>query len=460
MRENHTKPEGGEATPYQRVKAAKPLVGPDGKPKLNKVSVEHGLELWVSPRGLKTWRCKAQRNGKRTTITLGHFPAMQLDEARAARMTIRRAEDPRAERVARIDAAAEAATNTLRVIGARWVKVASIADDWSSRHKGLIESRLTNHVYPRLGNRPVAAIKGTDIEDLVIGVHAKHKSLAIVIKQYITRILDYAWSADMIAANPAHKVKKNLPKRLRADEAPRAHVRTIEQARAVLAAVEAPQDKGISPMSPLVHRLIALTGVRKLEAVNALWSEVDLERALWTIGKSRTKGKREYKREHVVALAPQAIELFQAAAMLRCSEYVFPSPIRPGKPLDDNALNEYLDHTLRRAGLGKVQTVHGWRSTFSTIMNERNPGDFRVIDAMLAHAAYRDSPEARLPARGASVERRYNHATHQSARHRIAADWADLLLEDAPPAFALIGEAAPAGSKVTSLDELRARRAA
>jgi len=64
---------------------------------------------------------------------------------------------------------------------------------------------------------------------------------------------------------------------------------------------------------------------------------------------------------------------------------------------------------------------HGWRSTFSTIMNERaeregRPGDRQVIDLMLAH-------------KPPGVEGIYNRAAYMPRRREIAREWADLLLK-------------------------------
>ena len=60
-------------------------------------------------------------------------------------------------------------------------------------------------------------------------------------------------------------------------------------------------------------------------------------------------------------------------------------------------------------------------------MNERFPADRAVIDLMLAHA-----PKDK-------VEGVYNRALHLPRRRELAQQWADLLLEGAVGAEALIG---------------------
>jgi hypothetical protein len=72
----------------------------------------------------------------------------------------------------------------------------------------------------------------------------------------------------------------------------------------------------------------------------------------------------------------------------------------------------------------------GWRSTFSTVMNERaqaldRPGDRAIIDLMLAHI-----PDG--------VEATYNRAAYLPRRIQIAQEWADLLLDGFAPAAELL----------------------
>jgi len=69
-----------------------------------------------------------------------------------------------------------------------------------------------------------------------------------------------------------------------------------------------------------------------------------------------------------------------------------------------------------------VHVPHGWRSTFSTVMNERaavadRVGDRAIIDLMLAHI-----PDG--------VEAAYNRASYMPRRRQLAQEWADLLTQD------------------------------
>ncbi|MXP00484.1 integrase, partial [Altererythrobacter xixiisoli] len=131
--------------------------------------------------------------------------------------------------------------------------------------------------------------------------------------------------------------------------------------------------------------------------------------------------------DFMLPLSRQAVEVLQAAkAFNPYSRLVFPSQRHVHKPLSENAVG-YLYNRLIAHGR---HVPHGWRSTFSTVMNERAQaqglaGDRAIIDLMLAHI-----PEG--------VEASYNRAAYMPRRREIAQEWADLLLADMPPAMALL----------------------
>ena len=100
----------------------------------------------------------------------------------------------------------------------------------------------------------------------------------------------------------------------------------------------------------------------------------------------------------------------------------FPSAVKAHEPLSENAIG-YL---LNRAGYHQRHVPHGWRATFSTVMNERFRADRAIIDLMLAHA-----PQD-------AVEAAYNRATHMDRRRELAQAWADLLMEKMLPAAELL----------------------
>ena len=95
-------------------------------------------------------------------------------------------------------------------------------------------------------------------------------------------------------------------------------------------------------------------------------------------------------------------------------------------PISDSTISK----AYRDAGYSGVHVPHGWRSTFSTIMNElaeeRNRvGDRAIIDLMLAHVP-------------SGVEATYNRAAYMPRRRDLAQEWATMLVGELPPASSLL----------------------
>jgi len=86
--------------------------------------------------------------------------------------------------------------------------------------------------------------------------------------------------------------------------------------------------------------------------------------------------------------------------------------------------NAFLD-VLYRNGFKGEHCAHGFRSSFSTIMNERHPGHWAAIEAALAHIVG--------GTRGA-----YMRSNYLERRRELMIEWADLLLDSMAPAETLL----------------------
>ena len=137
---------------------------------------------------------------------------------------------------------------------------------------------------------------------------------------------------------------------------------------------------------------------------------LDANEAVWRIPAERMK----MRRPHDVPLSKQALKIIKDIwSLSENGELVLPSIRSLSRPLSENAMNS----ALRRMGYAQDEmTAHGFRSTASTILNERgfNPD---VIEAALAHV---DDDE---------IRRAYNRAKYLTERTKLMQDWADLLDE-------------------------------
>ncbi len=195
--------------------------------------------------------------------------------------------------------------------------------------------------------------------------------------QRINEIMIYAVNTGLIDANPVLGVgmafekpkKQNMPT-LRPKKFPKLM-------RSLL----------ISNLSVPTRCLIEwqlLTLVRPSEASGAKWVEINLDTKIWMIPAERMKAKRE----HIVSLSPQALDILDIMTPISAHrEYIFPSRNDSKTPMNSQTANA----AIKRIGYGGRLVAHGLRSIASTAMNEK---DFNadVIEAVLAHS---DKNEAR-----------------------------------------------------------------
>lgn len=363
-----------------------------------------GLYLLILPSGAKSWRWRRQVDGRETTTTLGSYPAMGLAEARRARDAAR--------------VAPASSPLTLAEAAEAWLSAQSAL--WKPHHAADVRATLETEIFPALGARPIQAITTAEIAEALRTVQARGAvELAHRLRQRLSAVYRFTIAGGLDMPDRAAPVGAALAPVVRQGRQPA--VLTLAAARDALAAAER---QPAHPVTRLALRLLALTALRPGELRFGEWREVGGE--TWTIPAARMKHKRAHlagMADHVVPLARQAVECLAELRRFAPGALMFPSWSNPRRPISENAIG-YL---LLRAGLGGRQTGHGWRATFSTIMNERRPADRAAIDLMLAHAP-----------RG--VEAAYNRASHAKRRREIAQEWADLLLADSIPLADLVAQ--------------------
>jgi integrase len=119
-----------------------------------------------------------------------------------------------------------------------------------------------------------------------------------------------------------------------------------------------------------------LTAARTDEAREMKWSEVDLDKALWTVPAERMKAGVE----HIVPLSAQAVELLRSIARQPGNDFVFHGK-KPGQSLGATALSDKLEEL----GFKGQVTVHGFRSTFADWAGDMTTCDKETREHCLAH---------------------------------------------------------------------------
>jgi integrase len=139
-------------------------------------------------------------------------------------------------------------------------------------------------------------------------------------------------------------------------------------------------------------RFTIATAARYSEAALADWTEIDLERRLWTIPANRMKSGKD----HIVPLNDAAMASLSLSATK--TGLIFPGP-RTGKKMSDVALSKVIRrHTTLPA------TTHGYRSSFRDWAGDATDFPREVAEQCLAHAVGNDVERAYR--RGSALEKR------------------------------------------------------
>ena len=385
-----------------RIRNAKPTA------KSYKLSDGGGMYLLVMPDGARYWRLDYRLAGKRRTLALGVYPIVTLSDARERRQEARRLLaqniDPGTAKKVAKRAGRLRGENTFEGVAREWL--GNQRHRLAPRYWALLLARLEADIFPQIGSRPIAEIDAPELLETLRKVEKRGViETARRLQQICGQIFRYAAASGRAKRDPS----SDLRGALKSPGRPRGH-RAMPQGELpnFLNALESYEG---DVRTRFALRLMVLTFARTTELRAAHWSEIEnLEGSepLWRIPAERTK----MKREHIVPLAPQAVDLLRELRALPgsvASPFLFPSPSREGYMSNNTML-----YALYRMGYHGRATVHGFRAMASTALNEMG---FRpdVIERQLAH-------QEQNAARAA-----YNRAEYLPERRAMMKHWADHL---------------------------------
>lgn len=337
-----------------------------------------GLYLLIGRTGARSWVCRVQKEGKRRDIGLGSVKKVSLSLARERAAKVRSQVevglDPIAER------RKEAGIPTFREAAA--IVFAENKKNWgNAKHRDQWLTTLTTYAFPHFGDMAVSKVDGPHVRDALVAIWLDKPETARRVRQRIVAVMDWAIAKGYRTAPlPIAAMNKSLPK----VKAKPVHHSALPYADVPAFVAKLRERESVGR---LAFEALVLTAARSGEIRGALWSEVDLEKKLWTIPAERMKAGRE----HVVPLSDAAVSTFKRAETYReaRSDLVFPG-VRHGKPLSDMTLTKIC------RDLEVPAVPHGFRSSFRDWVAEETDFDGAVAEMALAHtienkveAAYR-----------------------------------------------------------------------
>lgn len=409
-----------------------------------KIADSQSLYLFVRPSGFRSWRYNYRFAGKARTLVLGDYPATSLKLAREkrdqAREALRAGRDPGIMK--KLGIYKVGGERSFEAVARRWHLASK--PRWRERHVDDVLRSLERDVFPLIGPMDVDSVD----EPLMLSVLEQIEKRGAVetahrVRQRCERVFKAAKALGMTRNNPASDLGEFLQPFSKARRWPA--IVDLHGARELSRTLDA---AAASPITKLASRFLSLTAQRPGMVATAEWTEirgVDLSDTLipakdpcWVISAKKMKmdrTKEENASDHMVPLSAQAVETLRVAWNLSgTSQYIFPSGRSFLEAMSSNALNVFY----KREGYQGKHVPHGWRSSFSTIMNlyyersltgkDRILIDRLIIDLMLAHT----------PSGLSANELDYNRGAYLERRREIAQEWADFLLDEAAPAKMLL----------------------
>ena len=371
----------------------------------DRLSDGDGLRLDIDQNGRGRWffRFTSPVTRKERLAGFGPLRDVSLTEAReltaAARSQIRKGIDPlEVKRTAR---------ETAKVEERRAVTFRAYADTYISTHetawKNAVHRRgwrnsLRDYAYPVIGALAVGDVGTDDVLRVLRPIWDAKKETARAVRQRMEMILAAAKVEGLRSGENPAQWKGHLDHLL-----PR-HKRT-QVHHAALPYSEFPAfwkslTADTSDAAALLRFTIA-TCTRYSEAANAVRSEIDMEKRLWTIPGSRMKGGRE----HIVPLNDAAVAAIKSSRTE--VGLIFPAT-RSGKKMSDVTLIKCIKrHTTLPA------TTHGFRSTFRDWTGDCTDFPREIAEATLAHAV------------GSAVEAAYRRGTALVKRRTLMDAWSN-----------------------------------
>lgn len=338
-------------------------------------------------------------------------------ESRRASAYGRTSKEARAEMGKALDRVAEGApvkdsSTTVKVWVEHWIATSLVASGRKESTKELYRVLSSHLTCGALGKKRLDRLRASDVEALIVELRAKtgrrrvghdedgNPTFAAMSASTIQRIfvllrltLDGAVRDGLLARNPARQVRQPSVERVEA------HFLTAEQTRAVL------EDAKSSRAWPVLV-LIAMTGIRRGEALALTWVDVDFDAGVLHVRRtlSRVSGElvvtspKTLKSRRTLPMSKPVIRLLrehkaaQAAERLRAGrhwqaqDFVFATEF--GAAIDPRNILRAVSRSAARVGIGHPVGVHSLRHSAATAMLEAGV-NLKAVSDLLGHADIR-----------------------------------------------------------------------
>ncbi len=336
--------------------------------------------------------------------------SMARDKAFAARKALSAGVDPLAQR--RQQRAAirleQAKTITFRQCSTEFIQ--DNEAEWKNRkHREQWANTLATYAHPVIGDLAVADVDTGLILKILRPIWKEKTETAARVRGRIELVLSWATAHGYRQGdNPARwrghldQVLPRPSKVAKVEHHPAIPYKDVPDFMAAL--------RSQASVSARALEVTILCASRTGETIGAEWSEVDVDRKVWTVPPTKIKGGKE----HRIPLSDRAVEIF--STLPREGKFVFLGA-KADKPLNNRAMLGMM-----RGLQGMGATVHGFRSSFRDWAAEQTSFPNHVVEMALAHTV------------GDKVEAAYRRGDLFEKRRRLMQDWAKYCVSERPRA--------------------------
>ena len=378
------------------------------------ITGSRGLQLRVTKYG-KEFYFRYSWKGKRQLFKIGTSDSVSLSDARKKAIElselVRKGTNPKEQKTAgKEECTVEVNRKTFKECALDWVKERATNNFWKNNVKGEANtlSRLSNHVFPKIGEKAIESIEPEDIRDLLLPVWNRSPSTSSKVLADVRAIL--RWEP----YNKNRKEEENFPG-LDFHEIPE-FVKDINTLR--------------SRTAEMLLFSIFLAA-RSKPVRNAKWSDIDIGKKIWNVPPEDDKVKGS-KRSRTIFLNEAAVTLLKNVVRFSESPYVFCNSY--GRPYSDMAMNQLIrkaharkklldgigwidKEKSKRTGKECIATQHATaRSCFETwakddVLGNNKQFDKEAINLNMLH-------ERNDPYKGA-----YDRSKREQERRNIMEEW-------------------------------------
>jgi integrase len=352
-----------------------------------------GYRLRAGSAGIRrSWIVQYRRAGRSRRVLLGPAAVLTAEQARAAAKKVLAkvalGEDPQADKTARR--------------GKDRHILRALVDEYLAHKQSIVRPATFTNIamylrgpyFKPLHAMPVDTITRRDVAARLVAITRDHGSIvAARARGALSAFYVWAMGNGLAEANPIIGTLRP------ADAEPRSRVLSDAELAAIWRA------SGDDAYGKVI-KLLTLLAARRAEVGGMRWSELDLDRATWTIPPQRAKNKRE----HVLPLMPLALEVIASVPRRATRDHLFGSRSAEGL----RHWHAKVDLDRRLGSVVGPWRLHDLRRTAATRMADLGVQP-HVVEAVLNHQSGTKGGVAGI----------YNRSSYDREVRAALALWAD-----------------------------------